>query len=146
MKRGYFGIAILNTKTSVNLGTLYREAFIFGASIVYVIGHRFQKQCSDTIKSYRHLPLIECNSFDDFYDHLPYDCKLIGVEQHQQSLEIKNYIHPERAIYLLGAEDNGIPEIVLNKCHDVVELPGKFCHNVAVAGALILFDRINKVA
>ena len=45
--RGYFGIGILNNKTKFNIGTLYRSAFIFGASFIYTIGRRYTGQHSD---------------------------------------------------------------------------------------------------
>ena len=44
---------------------------------------------------------------DEFYKSLPYDCKLIGIELDDRSEPIKDFKHPERCIYLLGAEDNG---------------------------------------
>ena len=49
--------------------------------------------------------------------------------------------HPERAAYLLGAEDHGLSPAVLAMCHRIVVLPGRHCLNVAVAGSLILYDR-----
>jgi len=30
------------------------------------------------------------------------------------------------------------------QCHNKIILPGKFCLNVAVAGSIVMFDRLNK--
>lgn len=51
--------------------------------------------------------------------------------------------HPLRALYLLGAEDHGLPPEVLARCHEVVQVPSPspYSLNVAVAGSLVLYDR-----
>lgn len=52
--------------------------------------------------------------------------------------------HPRQAIYLLGAEDHGLPPDVLARCNSVVSLEAvcRPSYNVAVAGSIILYDRI----
>ena len=142
--RGYFAIGIENTKTEVNIGTLWRSAYIFGAAFIFTINKKYEEQCSDTIKSWRHIPLYHYESFEEFYKVLPYDCRLIGIELIPEAIPIKNYIHPQRAIYLLGAEDNGLSKTAINMCHQVVVLPGKHSMNVSVAGSVVMFDRVNK--
>ena len=139
MTRGYFGIGIYNGKDKANIGTLWRSAFNLGAKFIFVIGKRYKHQCSDTVKALKHIPFFEYDKMDDL--EIPKDCKLIGVELTETARELKNYIHPERAIYLLGAEDNGLPEIVLSKCHDIIKIDSQFCMNVAVAGSIVMYDR-----
>ncbi len=141
--RGYFGIGIYRNKTVENIGTLWRSAYNFGASFIFVIGKRYPKQASDTVKAYRHVPLYEYETFEDFYKSMPYDCQLIGIEQSETSKDIKDFKHPERAIYLLGAEDNGLPKEVMNKCVKVVHISSPMCLNVAVAGSIVMYDRNN---
>jgi tRNA G18 (ribose-2'-O)-methylase SpoU len=144
IKRGYCGIGVLNLKKEINYGTLFRSAYNFNADFIYLIGRRFQKQASDTVCAFRHIPLLEYQDNDDFINHLPYDCKLIGVEICSRSKDIVNFVHPERAIYLLGPEDGSIPESLLNHCHAVLQIPTNHCLNVAVAGSIILYDRLVK--
>ena len=57
---------------------------------------------------------------------------------------LKEFHHPERAIYLLGAEDHGIPPAILKKCQHTVSLKSVRTEsfNVAVAGSIIMYDRI----
>jgi tRNA (guanosine-2'-O-)-methyltransferase len=143
--RGYFGIGILNGKTTANIGTLWRSANIFGASFIFVIGNRYKKQASDTMQTWRHIPLYHYETFAEFYKSMPYDCQLIGIELDNNSVPISDFKHPERCIYLLGAEDSGLTTEAINKCHSLVQLPGDYCLNVSVAGSIVLFDRINKL-
>lgn len=143
-KRGYFGIGILQGKFEVNYGTLYRTAKILGANFAFIIGKRFKKQASDTLKSWRHLPLFEYATFEDFYQHIPYSCQLVGIELNDDAMPIKNYVHPQQACYLLGAEDHGLPDKITRLCPELICLPGATSMNVSVAGSIVLYDRINK--
>ena len=142
--KGYFGIGCLNMKNSMNYGTLFRTAQIFEADFIFLIGCRFKQQASDTMKSWRHIPMYNYKDFSDFNEHRPYDCRLIGIELHDLAVPIKEFKHPKQACYLLGAEDNGLTKESLNKCQDIICLPGERSLNVSVAGSLVLFDRLQK--
>jgi len=143
-RRGYFGIGIFHGKNEQNIGTLWRSANIFGADFIFTIGRRYAKQSSDTMKTPRHIPLFNFADWDDFMAHIPYDCPVIAVELDDDSVPIKHFVHPQRCIYLLGAEDSGIPKSVLNHCQDIIQLPGDVCMNVSVAGSIVMYDRVNK--
>ena len=145
-KRGYFGIGILNPKTETNIGTLWRSANILGASFIYTIGKRYKKQSSDTMKTPRHIPLYHYENFAEFYKNIPESCQLIGVEICPKSKLITDYKqHPLNAVYLLGAEDNGLTPDAINKCVTVLQLPYlNNSLNVAVAGSIIMYDRLLK--
>ena len=140
--RGYFGIGIYNIKNAVNIGTLWRSAFTFGASYLFTIGSRYRKQASDTTKTWRHIPLFHYENFEDL--QIPFNCQLIGIELGGDSL--CTFQHPERAIYLLGAEDYGLPNNILKNCHFTLEIPSvkPYCLNVSVAGSIVMFDRFMK--
>lgn len=139
--RGYFEIGIYNGKTPSNLGTLWRSAFQLGASGIFIIGNRFHRQASDTVKAWRSVPLREYTDFGHFLSCRPYDCLLVGVEMGGRSLV--GYHHPERAIYLLGAEDSGLPEKVMEQCESIISLDAVKVesYNVAVAGSLVMYHR-----
>jgi tRNA G18 (ribose-2'-O)-methylase SpoU len=141
-QRGYFGIGIQNTKTVQNIGTLWRSASILGASFIFTIGNRYKKQASDTMKSWKHIPLYNYETFADFYKSIPYDCQLIGIELDERSIPLSEFNHPERCVYLLGAEDNGLTKEALDKCHKIIQLEGDYCMNVAVAGSIVMYNRI----
>ncbi|MDR0602867.1 MAG: RNA methyltransferase [Bacteroidales bacterium] len=142
--KGYYGIGIFNSRFIENLGTLWRTADLFHASFIFTIGNRYKKHASDTSLAFRNIPLYNYATFDSFYQHIPYDCSLVGIEIDENSEDIQTFNHPKRCIYLLGAEDIGLPKEMLEKCHKLVRLPGRFSLNVAVAGSLVMYDRVMK--
>lgn len=143
---GFFGIGCLNMKTSMNYGTLFRTAQIFGADFIFLIGSRFKPQATDTMKSFRHIPTYVYANFKDFNDHRPYDCKLIGIELANDATMLQDFKHPKQACYLLGAEDNGLTKEALSHCQQVIKLPGERSLNVSVAGSIVIYDRITKIS
>lgn len=143
--RGYFAIGIEHGKTTHNLGTLWRSANIFGAAFIFTIGQRYKRQITDTLSTPKHIPLFSFESLNDLFKHLPYSCPLIGMELDKSSKPISTFKHPERACYLLGAEDHGLTKEALSKCHHIVQLPGEHSLNVAVAGSIVMFDRESKI-
>ncbi len=144
-KRGYFAIGIYNPLKEVNIGTLWRSAHNFGAAFIFIIGRKYKLQKSDTTKAYLSVPLYEYADFNEFYKNLPKDCRLTGIEIDARATPIKNFVHGDRTIYLLGSEKRGLPPEVIDQCNNIVQLPGKFCNNVAVCGSIVMFDRINKI-
>jgi len=144
MKKGYFGIGIEHPKTSHNVGTLWRSAMVLGASYIFTVGRRYSDQASDTVKTWKNIPLFHFSTITDLIDHLPFACPLIGVEMHAQAEEVVNFIHKDNCCYLLGAEDHGLSKEAIEKCHMIVQLPGEKSMNVASAGTVIMYDRLIK--
>ena len=141
-KKGYFGVGVYHPKNSVNIGTIWRTANIFQADYLFTIGKRYKRQASDTMKTPFHIPLFHYDSFDEFKSNLPWGCRIVAIEIADDARMLKDFVHPKQACYLLGAEDNGIPEEVLNACHDVVQLGGDYCMNVATAAGIVIYDRV----
>jgi tRNA G18 (ribose-2'-O)-methylase SpoU len=141
-QRGYFGIGIVHGKTESNVGTLWRSAFQLGASFIYTVGRRYPRQASDTVAADRHIPLHEHTTFDEL--DIPHGCQIVAIEQGGRDL--RTFVHPERAIYVLGAEDHGIQKDILARAHHVVSLPSvrENSYNVAMAGTIVMYDRFCK--
>lgn len=142
--RGFFEIGIYRGKTPANVGTLWRSAYQLGAAGIFTIGRRYPDQASDTYKTHRHIPMREYLEAEAFFDAQPYNCPIVAIEMGGKPLS--KFVHPERAIYLLGAEDHGIPEKLLQRCQHVVSLESvrTASFNVAVAGSLVMYDRMTK--
>ncbi len=141
--RGFFEIGIIQGKNEQNLGTLWRSANIMGCNGIFTIGKRYPKrQVTDTMQTDKHIPLREFDNFDDFYKSIPRNTELIGIELKEDAKSIFEFKHPERAIYLLGAEDAGISNDILSKCHKIIKIPfNKNSMNVAVTGSIVIYDR-----
>jgi tRNA(Leu) C34 or U34 (ribose-2'-O)-methylase TrmL len=145
IREGYCAIGVFRGKTEHNLGTLWRTAYILGASYIFTIDHRYKKQPSDVLKTWARIPLFHYRSFDDFSKNIPYDCRLVGVELTEDATDLHAFQHPRRAIYLLGAEDSGLSDEILKACQHRVRLHGNSSLNVAVSGSIVLHDRASKV-
>lgn len=144
LNHGYFGIGIHNGKNTENLGTLWRSANLLGANFIFTIGNRYHKQPSDTTNAIKRIPFYVYDTFVQFYTNMPRDCILIGIELNEKSKNIMKFSHPERAIYLLGAEDNGLPKSIIEKCHQLIMLDMKNSLNVATMGSIVIYDRLLK--
>lgn len=143
--RGYFGIGIYHVKNEINIGTLWRSAFIYGASFIFTIGRRYKKQSSDTLGVYRHIPLFHFLTLAEFLEHMPYDCQLVCIENSNEAQPLTGFIHPERAMYLLGAEDHGLPPDILDRYQTIIiESIREFSLNVAVAGTIVMYERFRR--
>lgn len=144
--RGFFGVAIWHPKHEVNVGSLLRTAHTYDAAYLATVGRRYERQAADTTYASRSVPLVHHATLDDLVEHLPHACALVGVEQTTGALELTRFWHPSRALYLLGAEDHGLPPSVLERCHRVVTIdtPQPWSLNVAVAGSLVIHDRYVK--
>jgi len=142
MMRGYFGIGVYHPKYEVNTGTLWRSAIQLGASYTFVIGKRYKRQASDTAKSWIKIPFFKFLTIDEFFEYgLPYGCRVVAVEMGGESLI--DYTHPQQCIYLLGAEDHGLPQGIIDRCHQHISMPGG-SYNLAVAGSLVMWDRFTQ--
>jgi tRNA G18 (ribose-2'-O)-methylase SpoU len=141
--RGYFGIGIYAGKTPDNLGGLWRSAHAFGADYLFTIGARYpqQRQPTDTTDATRHVPLFEFDDWIAFREAAPFAADIVGVEIDDRARDLTVFCHPERAVYVLGAEDRGLSEDAVRGCDSIVAIPSSLCLNVATAGSIVLYDR-----
>ena len=141
----YFGIGIEHGKNIENIGILWRTAENFGADFIFTVGARYKKQITDIYDSFQRVPLYNYRDIDDLYAHLPFGCRLVGVENSDGASDIRGYTHLDRAVYLLGAEDHGLTKKAAALCHETVVIPcQKGCFNVSVAASIIMYDRLFK--
>ena len=131
---------------SLNLGNLMRSAHGFGASFTFTVGATYKalEAQADTSKGQHHLPHYNWQTLDEMA--LPQGCKLVGVELTDLAIDLPSFRHPLRAAYILGPEQGSLSPEVLEKCAYVVKIPTKFCVNVAIAGAIVMYDRALSLA
>lgn len=138
---GYAAIGLDNPKDSINVGAALRAAGVYGAAFVAASGRRYGSGPTDTMKQYRHLPLLRPS---DVLDLLPYDCVPVAVELIDGAIPLPEYRHPERAYYIFGGEDATLGERVLSRCRDIVYIPTNGCMNLAATVNVVLYDRLAK--
>lgn len=140
-KRGYCGIGLDNPKSEVNVGSALRAAGIYGAAFVATTGSRYGPGLTDTMKVYRHLPLIR---IEDLHDIIPFDCVPVAVDLIEGATSLIEYKHPERAFYIFGAEDNTLGKRITDWCKDIIYVPTNGCMNLAATVNVVLYDRMSK--
>lgn len=136
-----FAIGLENTKFDVNVGTVLRSAFNFGASLVFTVGRRYTRQCSDTTAASRHVPTLHFATWDEAWAHLPYGWMPVGVELVDGAELLPTFPHPKSAVYLFGPEDGGLSKAVQGRCAAVIRVPCNRCLNLAVCAAVVMYDR-----
>lgn len=141
--RGYFGIGAERISKPMNLGAVLRTGHAFGASFAFTVSanHAVKNiNLADTAKSADHLPLYEWETVDDLC--LPKGCILVGVELTDDAVELPSFRHPVNAAYLLGPEKGDLSEPAQALCTHIIKIPTKFCVNLSVAAALVMYDRM----
>lgn len=139
--RGYFAIGAESLSKPFNLGNLIRSAHAFGASFVFTVNAPYAVRTpSDTSRAPAHLPLFNWDGVADM--RLPEGCRLVGVELLDTAADLPSFRHPRQAAYVLGPERGRLSSEMLEKCDHVVRIPTAFCINVAMAGAVLMYDRV----
>jgi tRNA G18 (ribose-2'-O)-methylase SpoU len=141
--RGYFGIGAEEISKPMNLGALMRTAHAFGASFFFTINAAPKVRDAyraDTSKAFDHLPYYPFDSAEEV--RLPKGCALVGVELLDEAVDLPSFRHPPAAAYVLGRERGSLSPALQAACSHVVKIPTKFCLNVGLAGALVMYDRV----
>lgn len=140
--RGYFAIGAEGISKPMNLGNLIRSAHAFGASFVFLVDahHTSGSALSDTSHADRQLPLYRFDRVDQLV--LPKGCALIGVELLDDAIELPSFRHPLNAAYVFGPERSSLSPAMVARCDHVVKIPTRFCINLGVAGAIVMYDRM----
>jgi tRNA G18 (ribose-2'-O)-methylase SpoU len=138
----YFEIGIFHPRNSANVGTLWRSAYQLGASGIFIIGRPYRRQTSDTANAQALIPLRQFDSFEDFLAARPVGAQVVGIEM--VGAPLARFVHPERALYLLGAEDSGLSPHVLSACNAVVAIESvrSVSYNLAVSGSIVMYHRL----
>lgn len=141
--KGYFAIGVDRLSKAHNMGNLLRTSYAFGASYFFTINATYSKKElreSDTSGATSSLPVYDYDSVDDF--NIPHRAKLVGVELTDDAIDLPNFKHPRQAIYILGPEGGNLDQRLLEKCDYTIKIPMRFCVNVGVAGAIVMYDRL----
>ncbi len=141
--RGYFAVGVEGISKGFNLGNLVRTSHAFGASFFFTIGAAVRYEdvkASDTSHADIHLPFYAYGKLAEMA--LPKDCALVGVELLDEAVDLPSFRHPLRAAYVLGPEKGSLSPELVRRCAHIVKIPAKFCVNVGVAGAIVMYDRM----
>ncbi len=141
--RGFCGLGAEGISKAANFGALLRTAHAFGAAFAFSVGAGWDSRDSrraDTADTPAHLPVYRWDSPGAMV--LPDRCALVGVEIADDAVDLPSFRHPLSAAYVLGAERGGLTKAMQARCDHLIRIPTRFSLNLAVAGALVLYDRL----
>lgn len=144
MSRGFAMVGLHNPKMAENVGGALRAAFCYEAAGVIIDGPRRKKfidHKTDTMKAYRTVPTWWV---DDLLESIPHDCVPVAVDLIPGAVPLPFYRHPERALYIFGAEDATLGDAITRRCRETVYVPTRLCMNLAATVNVVLFDRLSK--
>ncbi|MEM9669549.1 MAG: RNA methyltransferase [Pseudomonadota bacterium] len=144
--RGYFAIGAEGISKPMNLGALMRTANAFGAAFVFSVKAEDRTKIaykSDTSRTFKNLPYYQWDSVEEM--HFPKGIKLVGIELTDDAVELPEFRHPRMAAYVLGPERGNLSGAMVERCDHVVKIPTRFCINVSLAGALVMYDRVRSM-
>ena len=81
---------------------------------------------------------------DDFLAHQPTNAEIVAVEFLPTAFPLPRFVHPERCVYVFGAEDGNVPPELLKAASATVMIPSAFSLNLAACGNVVLYDRLAK--
>jgi tRNA G18 (ribose-2'-O)-methylase SpoU len=140
--RGFFAVGAEGISKPMNLGNLVRSAHAFGASFVFLVRAEYslRESISDTSKAELQLPVYDYPDVDAL--RLPRGCQLVGVELVEDAVQLPSFRHPQNAAYVFGPERGSLSPAMQARCDHLVRIPTRFCINLAVAGAVVMYDRV----
>ena len=140
--RGYFGIGVEGLSKPVNASNLFRSAHAFGASFIFTIEATYAARDAalDTSRAIDNMPYYRWDKLEELV--LPKGCVLVGVELTEDAVELPSFRHPPAAAYVLGRERGSLSPPLMARCKHIVKIPARFCVNLAVAGAIVMYDRM----
>jgi tRNA G18 (ribose-2'-O)-methylase SpoU len=120
-------VAMTHIEGDFNLGNVFRSTNFFGIREAYYIGGGKQYDRRSCVGVQNYTPITFCKTYDDFWNmvgergytpvaienNVNYDCK-----------NLFNYVWPEKPVIIFGEERIGVPPEILDKCRDVVSIPG----------------------
>lgn len=141
--RGYFGVGVEGSSKIMNAGNLLRTTHAFGGSFFFFVQPAIdtrELRHSDTAASTEGMPVYQFENAGEVL--LPKGCKLVGVELTEDAIDLPRFRHPPQAAYIMGPEKGNLSDAMQKRCDHIVKIPMKFCVNVGVAGALVIYDRL----
>jgi tRNA(Leu) C34 or U34 (ribose-2'-O)-methylase TrmL len=147
----FYGIGIVRSKSAANHGTIWRTALQLNAAYTFTIGQSYSAKveaCADLYKTHRCIPCIAYRDEVAFAAGSPVGAAWVAVEY--GGVDLTDFVHPKRAVYLLGAEVEGLPSSLVRMCthHVSISMPAGRppSMNVAAAASIVMYDRHRKFA
>ena len=144
-----------------NVGNALRACALLGAGTLYWTGNRVpppdrwpegaRLPREERMKCYRNTQLRHlAGSSLAHIDDLEAGSVPVCVEITDGAEDLRDFVHPDEALYVFGPEDGDVPKGVRHACHRFVRIPAADPHertpyNLAFSVGAVLYDRLYKV-
>ncbi len=138
------GLVLNNPKYPHNIAAAIRAASCFDVGRLVWTGDRVHIRGLDRLpreermKGYKEVEWFQTNRPFDMFDP---SCVPVCVELMENSEPLTTFVHPDRAVYVFGPEDGGVPQVIRRHCHRFVHIQANHCLNLAAAINVVLHDR-----
>ena len=139
--RGFAAVALHNPQDGANVGGALRACRCYGAAFLAVSGNFRGVNHPAAVKGHRHFPVLFTESV---LDCAPFQSEVVAVEIVEGAKNLRDFKHPERALYVFGPEGGSLDEELLRSCDHVVAVDTKLCMNLAATVNVVLYDRHSK--
>lgn len=149
-----------NIRSTHNIGSIFRTCDGFGVKKIILSGYSPYPRImndgrlphiADKLTQQIHKTALGAETMVDFEHQECLDLDLlkkdgfviVGLEQDNRSISLKNYTSPKKIALLIGEEVNGLTKDLLKKCDEIIEIPmigKKESFNVSVATGIALYQ------
>ena len=153
-------VIIHNIRSTHNVGSIFRTCEGFGVSKIILSGYspypvipndtrlphirnKLNEQIHKTALGAENLVESTYQIEPDFDELKRQGYVLVGLEQDDRSINIRDYKKPDKLALIIGEEVNGITDDIRKKCDDIIEIPmkgQKESFNVSVAVGIALYE------
>jgi tRNA G18 (ribose-2'-O)-methylase SpoU len=153
-------VIVHNIRSTHNVGSIFRTCEGFGVSKIILSGYspypvitndtrlphirnKLNDQIHKTALGAENLVESTYQAEPDFDELKRQGYVLVGLEQDDRSVNIRNYKTPGKLALIIGEEVNGITDDIRKKCDDIIEIPmkgQKESFNVSVAVGIALYE------
>jgi 23S rRNA (guanosine2251-2'-O)-methyltransferase len=148
-----------NIRSTHNVGSIFRTAEGFGIAKIILSGYtpypriahdprlphiadKLTRQIHKTALNAELIVPFEYQEVPNIADFKQQGYRIVGLEQANNSIRLKDYKTPKKVALILGEEVEGISHDLLKECDDIIEIPmqgQKESYNVSVATGIALY-------
>jgi len=137
-------IAMHNVYGNLNLGSIIRTANFLGFKEVLYFGRRKWDR-RGAVGTYHYTEVTYFPDEQEFLNGISErHLNLVALENNvEYTTPVEEFVWPENPCILVGEENSGLPESILEECHATVEIFGRGSVrslNVSTAAAIAMFE------
>ena len=143
-----FSVAVYNISKEFNIGSLLRTAHCAKVKEFFLIGKKsFNTYAAVSSDKWTKISYLE--TIEQFLSHIKEtNYNLVLIDQANNSKSLFDFEYPQNPLFLLGAEKGGIPDLVKNLNHPILEIPQYgLVHslNLSCAGSIVIYHYLYKL-